>query len=119
VGLALAIRDHATDTTRDPASFSGGETFYASLSLALGLADVVQAEAGGLELGTLFVDEGFGSLDPETLDAVMTELGRLSDTGRVIGIVSHVDELKQRIADRIEVRRQPDGSSVLRTTVSS
>ncbi|TWX34557.1 SMC family ATPase [Frigoribacterium sp. ACAM 257] len=119
VGLALAIRDHATDTTRDPASFSGGETFYASLSLALGLADVVQAEAGGLELGTLFVDEGFGSLDPETLDAVMTELGRLSETGRVIGIVSHVDELKQRIADRIEVRRQPDGSSVLRTTVGS
>jgi len=117
VGLALSIRDHATDTTRDPASFSGGETFYASLSLALGLADVVQAEAGGLELGTLFVDEGFGSLDPETLDAVMTELGRLSDTGRVIGIVSHVDELKQRIADRIEVRRLPDGSSTLRTTV--
>nr|WP_243862259.1 AAA family ATPase [Frigoribacterium faeni] len=119
VGLALSIRDHATDTTRDPASFSGGETFYASLSLALGLADVVQAEAGGLELGTLFVDEGFGSLDPETLDAVMTELGRLSDTGRVIGIVSHVDELKQRIADRIEVRRLPDGSSTLRTTVGA
>ncbi|MBP1240705.1 exonuclease SbcC [Frigoribacterium sp. PvP120] len=116
-GLALAIRDATTDTTRDPASFSGGETFYASLSLALGLADVVQAEAGGLELGTLFVDEGFGSLDPETLDAVMTELGRLSDSGRVIGIVSHVDELKQRIADRIEVRRLPDGSSTLRSTV--
>ncbi|QNE44278.1 AAA family ATPase [Frigoribacterium sp. NBH87] len=116
-GLALAIRDASTDTTRDPASFSGGETFYASLSLALGLADVVQAEAGGLELGTLFVDEGFGSLDPETLDAVMTELGRLSDSGRVIGIVSHVDELKQRIADRIEVRRLPDGSSTLRSTV--
>jgi exonuclease SbcC len=117
-GLALAIRDASTDTTRDPASFSGGETFYASLSLALGLADVVQAEAGGLDLGTLFVDEGFGSLDPETLDAVMTELGRLSDSGRVIGIVSHVDELKQRIADRIEVRRLPDGSSTLRSTVS-
>ena len=80
---------------------------------------VVQAEAGGLELGTLFVDEGFGSLDPDTLDAVMSELGRLSASGRVIGIVSHVDELKQRIADRIEVRRQPDGSSVLRTTVGS
>ena len=116
-GLALAIRDRTTDSTRDPASFSGGETFYASLSLALGLADVVQAEAGGLELGTLFVDEGFGSLDPETLDAVMTELGRLSDSGRVIGIVSHVDELKQRIADRLEVRRLPDGSSTLRSTV--
>lgn len=116
-GLALAIRDHATDSTRDPGSFSGGETFYASLSLALGLADVVQAEAGGLELGTLFVDEGFGSLDPATLDAVMTELGRLSASGRVVGIVSHVDELKQRIADRIEVRRLPDGSSTLRSTV--
>ncbi|MDY0946998.1 SMC family ATPase [Frigoribacterium sp. CFBP9039] len=116
-GLSLAIRDHATDTTRDPGSFSGGETFYASLSLALGLADVVQAEAGGLQLGTLFVDEGFGSLDPTTLDAVMTELGRLSAAGRVVGIVSHVDELKQRIADRIEVRRLPDGSSTLRSTV--
>jgi exonuclease SbcC len=116
-GLSLVIRDATTDTTRDPGSFSGGETFYASLSLALGLADVVQAEAGGLELGTLFVDEGFGSLDPDTLDAVMSELGRLSASGRVIGIVSHVDELKQRIADRIEVRRRPDGSSVLRSTV--
>ncbi|KPG87112.1 AAA family ATPase [Frigoribacterium sp. RIT-PI-h] len=116
-GLSLVIRDATTDTTRDPGSFSGGETFYASLSLALGLADVVQAEAGGLELGTLFVDEGFGSLDPDTLDAVMSELGRLSASGRVIGIVSHVDELKQRIADRVEVRRRPAGSSVLRSTV--
>lgn len=116
-GLALAIRDNATDTTRDPKSFSGGETFYASLSLALGLADVVQAEAGGIDLGTLFVDEGFGTLDPETLDSVMSELGRLSAGGRVVGIVSHVDELKQRIADRIEVRRRPDGSSVLASTV--
>jgi len=116
-GLSLVIHDHVTGTTRDPGSFSGGETFYASLSLALGLADVVQREAGGLELGTLFVDEGFGSLDPETLDAVMTELGRLSASGRVIGIVSHVDELKQRIADRLEVRRRPDGSSTLRSTV--
>ncbi|ARC58120.1 Nuclease SbcCD subunit C [Frondihabitans sp. 762G35] len=116
-GLALAIRDDTTDTTRDPKSFSGGETFYASLSLALGLADVVQAEAGGLDLGTLFVDEGFGTLDPETLDAVMSELGRLSEHGRVVGIVSHVEELKQRIADRIEVRRLPDGSSTLSTTV--
>ncbi len=116
-GLALTIRDNTTDTTRDPKSFSGGETFYASLSLALGLADVVQSEAGGIDLGTLFVDEGFGSLDPETLDAVMSELGRLSAGGRSVGIVSHVDELKQRIADRIEVRRLPDGSSTLRSTV--
>ncbi|WP_445337899.1 AAA family ATPase [Clavibacter sp. CFBP 8614] len=117
-GLALQIRDHVTDRVREPASFSGGETFYASLSLALGLADVVQAEAGGLQLGTLFVDEGFGTLDPETLDAVMSELGRLSSDGRTVGIVSHVEELKQRVADRIEVRRLPDGSSTLTSTVS-
>ncbi|AMM19098.1 hypothetical protein AX769_01800 [Frondihabitans sp. PAMC 28766] len=115
-GLALVIRDNTTDTTRDPKSFSGGETFYASLSLALGLADVVQAEAGGIGLGTLFVDEGFGTLDPETLDSVMSELGRLSAGGRVVGIVSHVEDLKQRIADRIEVRRLPDGSSTLSTS---
>ncbi|MFS4505655.1 AAA family ATPase [Clavibacter sp. Sh2141] len=117
-GLALQIRDHVVDRVREPASFSGGETFYASLSLALGLADVVQAEAGGLQLGTLFVDEGFGTLDPETLDAVMSELGRLSSDGRTVGIVSHVEELKQRVADRIEVRRRADGSSTLTSTVT-
>ena len=117
-GLALQIRDHVVDRVREPASFSGGETFYASLALALGLADVVQAEAGGLQLGTLFVDEGFGTLDPETLDAVMSELGRLSSGGRTVGIVSHVEELKQRVADRIEVRRRPDGSSTLTSTVA-
>ncbi|MET3802942.1 exonuclease SbcC [Clavibacter michiganensis] len=117
-GLALQIRDHVVDRVREPASFSGGETFYASLALALGLADVVQAEAGGLQLGTLFVDEGFGTLDPETLDAVMSELGRLSSDGRTVGIVSHVEELKQRVADRIEVRRRADGSSTLTSTVS-
>jgi exonuclease SbcC len=118
-GLALQIRDHVVDRVREPASFSGGETFYASLSLALGLADVVQAEAGGLQLGTLFVDEGFGTLDPETLDAVMSELGRLSSDGRTVGIVSHVEELKQRVADRIEVRRRADGSSTLTSTLTS
>jgi exonuclease SbcC len=117
-GLALQIRDHVVDRVREPASFSGGETFYASLALALGLADVVQAEAGGLQLGTLFVDEGFGTLDPETLDAVMSELGRLSSDGRTVGIVSHVEELKQRVSDRIEVRRRADGSSTLTSTVS-
>jgi exonuclease SbcC len=117
-GLALQIRDHVVDRVREPASFSGGETFYASLALALGLADVVQAEAGGLQLGTLFVDEGFGTLDPETLDAVMSELGRLSSDGRTVGIVSHVEELKQRVADRIEVRRRADGSSTMKSTVS-
>jgi exonuclease SbcC len=113
VGLSLTVHDHRTDRRRDPKSLSGGETFYASLCLALGLADVVTGEAGGVELGTLFVDEGFGSLDPETLDTVMAELGRLSDGGRVVGVVSHVEEMKQRIGERIEVRRLEDGSSTL------
>lgn len=113
VGLSLTVHDHRTNRRRDPKSLSGGETFYASLCLALGLADVVTGEAGGVELGTLFVDEGFGSLDPETLDTVMAELGRLSAGGRVVGVVSHVEEMKQRIGERIEVRRLEDGSSTL------
>ncbi|WP_341358759.1 SMC family ATPase [Georgenia sp. M64] len=113
-GLGLQVQDHVTETPRDPRTLSGGETFYVSLCLALGLADVVRAEAGGVELGTLFVDEGFGSLDPATLDAVMAELGRLREGGRAVGIVSHVAELKDRIPERIEVRRTRDGASTLR-----
>lgn len=112
-GLGLRVRDHVTDVPRDPHTLSGGETFYVSLCLALGLADVVRSEAGGVELGTLFVDEGFGSLDPSTLDAVMTELGRLREGGRSVGIVSHVADLKDRIPERIEVRRLPSGASTL------
>lgn len=112
-GLGLQVLDQLTESPRDPRTLSGGETFYVSLCLALGLADVVRAEAGGIELGTLFVDEGFGSLDPATLDAVMAELGRLRDGGRAVGIVSHVAELKDRIAERIEVRRLPSGASTL------
>ncbi len=112
-GLALAVLDHRTETTRDPRTLSGGETFYVSLCLALGLADVVTAEAGGIDLGTLFVDEGFGSLDPETLDVVLAELSRLRDGGRVVGVVSHVETLKSAIAERIEVRRRADGTSTL------
>jgi exonuclease SbcC len=77
------------------------------------MADVVTGEAGGIELGTLFVDEGFGSLDPETLDVVLAELGRLRAGGRVVGVVSHVEAMKQAVAERIEVRRRPDGSSTL------
>lgn len=112
-GLGLRIIDHVTDTDREPKTLSGGETFYVSLCLALGLADVVVAEAGGLDLGTLFVDEGFGTLDPEALDLVLTQLGSLREGGRVVGIVSHVEELKTRIAERVEVRRRSDGSSTL------
>lgn len=116
-GLALAVHDHTTDTVRDPRSLSGGETFTVSLCLALGLADVVQAEAGGVSLGTLFVDEGFGTLDPEALDGVLVQLSRLTAGGRQVGIVSHVEELKQRIPERIAVRRTPDGGSRVTTTV--
>lgn len=112
-GLAMKVVDHRTESERDPRTLSGGETFYVSLCLALGLADVVTAEAGGIDLGTLFVDEGFGTLDAETLDVVLAELGRLRDGGRVVGVVSHVEALKSSIAERIEVRRCPDGSSTL------
>jgi exonuclease SbcC len=113
-GLALRVMDNHTGQGRDPRTLSGGETFYVSLALALGLADVVVAEAGGVDLGTLFIDEGFGSLDPEVLDNVLAELSRLRAGGRVVGVVSHVEALKQSIAERIEVRRLPGGTSTLR-----
>lgn len=113
-GLGLEVRDHHTETNRDPHTLSGGETFYVSLCLALGLADVVTSEAGGIALDTLFIDEGFGSLDQHTLDGVLGELTRLQAGGRVVGIVSHVTELKDRIPERIEVRPQVGGGSTLR-----
>ncbi|NKY40291.1 SbcC/MukB-like Walker B domain-containing protein, partial [Cellulomonas septica] len=112
-GLSMRVVDHRTGHPRDPRTLSGGETFYVSLCLALGLADVVSAEAGGIDLGTLFVDEGFGTLDPHTLDQVLAELGRLRAGGRVVGVVSHVETLKQAIPDRIEVRPTPHGPSTL------
>jgi len=113
-GLTLAVTDRHTGMDRSPASLSGGETFYTSLALALGLADVVKAEAGGVDLDTLFIDEGFGSLDAATLDEVMAVIDDLRDRGRVVGIVSHVPDLKDRVPERLEVRRLPDGSSALR-----
>lgn len=112
-GLGLRVRDTHTEQPRDPGTLSGGETFYCSLAMALGLADVVTAEAGGVDLGTLFVDEGFGSLDPDTLDNVLSVLSGLGTSGRVVGIVSHVPELKERIAERITVIPNRDGSSRL------
>ena len=113
-GLTLQVLDRHTGEQRSTGSLSGGETFYTSLALALGLADVVRAEAGGVDLDTLFIDEGFGSLDPDTLEDVMSVIDELRDRGRVVGIVSHVGDLKDRIAERVEVRRRPDGSSELR-----
>lgn len=112
-GLGLVVVDHHTETNRDPHTLSGGETFYVSLCLALGLADVVTSEAGGIALDTLFIDEGFGSLDPDTLDGVLGELARLQDGGRAVGIVSHVAELKTRIPERIEITRLVEGGSTL------
>jgi exonuclease SbcC len=113
VGLTLTVIDRHTGEERSPKSLSGGETFYTSLSLALGLADVVKAEAGGVDLDTLFIDEGFGSLDTETLDQVMAVVDDLRDGGRVVGIVSHVADLKDRVQERLEVRRTKDGASTV------
>ncbi|MBL0888787.1 SbcC/MukB-like Walker B domain-containing protein [Myceligenerans indicum] len=112
LGLALRVVDHDTERSRDPATLSGGETFYVSLCLALGLTDVVTAEAGGVDLETLFIDEGFGSLDPETLEVVVAELSRLRTSGRTVGVVSHVESLKSVIPERIRVRRLKVGSTL-------
>jgi exonuclease SbcC len=110
-GLGINIMDEATGDTRPTTSLSGGETFYASLSLALGLADVVQSETGGVSLETLFVDEGFGSLDTDTLERVLDQLDQLKSGGRTIGVISHVSEMKDRFPDRIFVSRESEGPS--------
>ena len=116
-GLGLAVVDHLGDERpRDPRTLSGGETFYVSLSLALALADVVSAESGGVSLETLFIDEGFGTLDADTLQAVMAQIDHLRAGGRTVGIVSHVAELRDQIAERIAVRRVASGGSTLKVT---
>ena len=112
-GLGLAIIDHDTDALRSPRTLSGGETFYTSLALALGLADVVSAEAGGVQLRTMFIDEGFGSLDSHTLSLVMAQLQALRCAGRTVGVISHVEEMATQIADQIQVRPLPEGGSTL------
>lgn len=109
-GLDITVFDRFTEDERSAATLSGGETFMASLALALGLADTVQAEAGGIDMDTLFVDEGFGSLDPETLADVMDVLDGLQAGGRTIGIVSHVERMKQDIGYRLEVQKTKQGS---------
>jgi exonuclease SbcC len=112
-GLGLLARDAWTGQDRDTATLSGGETFLASLALALGLADVVTAEAGGTRIEALFVDEGFGTLDEDTLDEVMDVLDGLREGGRIVGLVSHVAELRQRIPARVEVVKTRAGSDVV------
>jgi exonuclease SbcC len=109
-GLGLRVMDTYTGRLRDPATLSGGETFYVSLALALGLADLVNNEIGGTELSTLFVDEGFGSLDADTLDEVVGELDALRSGGRSVGLVSHLAELRMRVPTQLSVVRSRKGS---------
>jgi exonuclease SbcC len=109
-GLGLRVLDAYTGEEREVNSLSGGETFQASLALALAVADVVEARTGGLHLEALFIDEGFGTLDPDNLQLAMDELDRLRDGGRMIGIISHVGALKERIRAGIEVSAGENGS---------
>ena len=111
-GLGLRVLDAFTGEEREVSSLSGGETFQASLALALGVADTVQAHSGGVHLDALFVDEGFGSLDPDNLQLAMDELDRLREGGRLIGIISHVGALRERIRAGIEVIGGDQGSRV-------
>ena len=110
-GLELNVIDHYNGSERSVKTLSGGETFLASLSLALGLSEEIQSSAGGVQMDTLFVDEGFGSLDEETLRQAMRALRELSEGDRLIGIISHVSELRREIDRQIVVTRSPDGAS--------
>ncbi|MFE1158409.1 SbcC/MukB-like Walker B domain-containing protein, partial [Streptomyces sp. NPDC058830] len=109
-GLGLHVVDAWTGRERDTSTLSGGETFFASLALALGLADVVTDEAGGVRLDTLFIDEGFGSLDDQTLDEVLDVLDALRERDRSVGIVSHVADLRRRVHAQLEVVKGRSGS---------
>ncbi|WP_107765556.1 AAA family ATPase [Nocardioides terrigena] len=117
-GLSLLVRDDWSGESRDPATLSGGETFVVSLALALGLADVITQEAGGADLDTLFVDEGFGSLDAETLDDVMDTLDGLRDGGRVVGVVSHVAEMRDRIPTQLRVHKHRQRGSTVESVLA-
>jgi exonuclease SbcC len=110
-GLGLEVMDSFTGHARSPQSLSGGETFLASLALALGLAEAVTANAGGIRLDTLFIDEGFGSLDTETLDLAMRTLDELRAGGRTVGIISHVETMKEQVPAQLQVEATPQGPS--------
>ncbi|HPT94524.1 MAG TPA: AAA family ATPase [Microbacteriaceae bacterium] len=117
-GLGLSVMDQHTGRTRPTHSLSGGETFLASLALALGLAEVVSARAGGITLDTLFIDEGFGSLDAATLDVAMATLDELRQGGRVVGLISHVEAMKEQIHSQLVIDVEPEGWSTVRSSAA-
>jgi exonuclease SbcC len=113
-GLGITVLDLCAGKERPAETLSGGEAFYASLALALGLAEVIRADRGGLELGTLFIDEGFGLLDEDKLDEVLQEIESLGATSRIIGVISHVESMKARFPTRLEVRATKEGPSLVK-----
>ena len=113
-GLEIDVIDHYNGSLRNVETLSGGESFIASLSLALGLSEEIQMSAGGIRLDTLFVDEGFGALDEETLRQAMRALNSLTEGDRLIGIISHVGELRREIDRQIVVQKEKSGGSTVR-----
>ena len=111
-GLSISVEDNWNNDQREVNSLSGGESFLASLSLALGLAEVVQARNGGIEIETLFIDEGFGTLDAQTLELVMETLENIRENGRVIGLISHVEDMKERIPAQVSIEKRQNGSTL-------
>ena len=111
-GLELEVEDAYTGKVRSVATLSGGESFMAALAMALGLSEVVQAYAGGIKLDTLFIDEGFGSLDQESLDLAIRTLMDLQSSGRMVGVISHVSEMKEQLDTRVDVNKTSSGSVV-------
>jgi len=116
-GLDLDVLDRGTGMWRDVSTLSGGESFLASLALALGLSDVVQSQSGGVRIDAMFIDEGFGSLDENALKNAVEQLSRLADGKRLIGVISHVTELSERIDRKIEIRKTLTGSQATITGV--
>jgi exonuclease SbcC len=112
MGLEIEVLDSYTGKARSANSLSGGESFMASLSLALGLSDVVQQSAGGIHLDAMFIDEGFGSLDADTLELAVRTLSEMAGVNRSVGIISHVAELRERIDKQIRVEKTMSGSKI-------